>query len=140
MLSPCKFILYYPMQSSTVLLMSQSRVKLGRTVLRLKKTGYSTWNIIKNGPKITVLLVSQPKVFFVSQSWWPTFLKKTLWATFHKILSYAPADFYYPFKPFNILNFTMKEWFCYVTCFVNGVLLLFFFSQTWYFYHKKVIL
>ena len=28
-------------------------------------------------------------------------------------------DFFYPSKPFSILNFAMTEWFCYVTCFAK---------------------
>ena len=35
--------------------------------------------------------------------------------------------FFYPFKPFSILHFPMKEWFCHGTCFVKVSLLLFFF-------------
>ena len=26
-------------------------------------------------------------------------------------------EFYYPCKPFRILKFALREWFCYVTCF-----------------------
>ena len=46
---------------------------------------------------------------------------------------------YYPFKPFIMLNFAITKWFCYVTCFTKVFLLLFFFSQTWYFCLKKVV-
>ena len=38
---------------------------------------------------------------------------------------------------FSILNFGMTEWFSHVTCSAKVFLLLFFFSQT-YFYHKKL--
>ena len=34
------------------------------------------------------------------------------------------SDFFYPFKPFSILNFSMAEWFCHVTCFTKVCLLL----------------
>ena len=44
-------------------------------------------------------------------------------------------EFHYSFKP----KFAMAEWFCYVTCFANVFPLLFFYSRTWYFYHKKVV-
>ena len=50
------------------------------------------------------------------------------------------SDFFYPFKPFSILNFAMAEWFSHVTCFNKVYLILFFFLvQTWCFYHKKVV-
>ena len=49
-------------------------------------------------------------------------------------------EFYYPFKTFSIPDFAMTEWFCHVTCFAKVFLLLFFFSQTWCFYHKKVLI
>ena len=34
---------------------------------------------------------------------------------------------FYLFKPFSILNFAMKKWFCRVTCFVRVFLFCFFF-------------
>ena len=67
--------------------MSQSRVKLGRTVLRLKKTGWSTWNLFGKGPKFTVFLFWN--LIFVSQPRRLTF-SKTL-SHLPKIPSYAPA-------------------------------------------------
>ena len=35
-------------------------------------------------------------------------------------------DFFYPFKPFSILNFAMTEWLCHVTRFAKVFLLFFF--------------
>ena len=40
-------------------------------------------------------------------------------------------EFYYPFKPYSILNLC--------NMFRQGFSVAVFFSQTWYFYHKKVV-
>ena len=48
-------------------------------------------------------------------------------------------DFLYHFKPFSTLNFAMTE--CFFSCnmFSQGFsVIVFFLSQTWYFYHKKL--
>ena len=58
----------------TILLMSQSRFKVCKTLLRLNKTDLSRWNLIEKGPKYTVSAVPHPQIFFISQLWWPTFL------------------------------------------------------------------
>ena len=64
--------------------MPQSRFKLCKTVLQLKKTGLSTWNLIERSPKYTALAFPHPKILFVSQPWRPTFLK-----TSKKFFSYV---------------------------------------------------
>ena len=53
---------------------AQSRFKVYKTVLRLKKTGLSAWNLIGKSPKYTVLVFPHPKILCVGQPWWPKFL------------------------------------------------------------------
>ena len=47
--------------------------------------------------------------------------------------------FFYPFKPFGIVNFSMTEWFFSSNMFCQSLSVIVFFSQIWYFYHKKVV-
>ena len=41
-------------------------------------------------------------------------------------ISTSKSDFFYPLKPFSILNFATKKWLCHVTCFAKTFLLLLF--------------
>ena len=64
------------------------------------------------------------KPFFIEHLWWlllQIYLRKG-----------ANSDFFYSFKSFGILNFTMLEWFCHLTCFSTVYLILWccFFSCT----------
>ena len=61
---------------------------------------------------------------------WKTSVNRCFWKSAPQWQIYRREvipEFYYPFKPFSILNFAKTEWFCYATCFAK-VFLLFFFS------------
>ena len=60
--------------------MSQSRVKVGRKILRPTKAGWSTWNLIEKGPEFIFSAVQQPKINFVGPPWkdFESFSKKCL--------------------------------------------------------------
>ena len=53
----------------------QTSAEVGRTFIRIKKTGYTTRNLVEKGPKFTILAALQPEMFFARQPWWSTFLK-----------------------------------------------------------------
>ena len=71
-----------------------------------------------------------------------TYFEKHLWTAASE--NQLPSDkfteknnftLFHPFKSFSILNFVMMKLFCHKTCFAKVYLLLFSFSQTWYFWH-----
>ena len=79
-------------------------------------------------------------ILFVTRLFKNTYFEKHLWtaACENQLLSdkftkKTNFSLFHPFKSFSILNFVMTESFCHKTCFAKVCLLLFFFSQKWYF-------